>query len=325
MHRIAEISRRQLLASACAASAALPLLLRAQTAPRERRVAITIDDGPVVDDQKDLARFQKISTGLMESAEAERIPATIFINERQLNVPGQRDARAAVLAQWLDAGFDLGNHTYSHPSLNKVPLAQFEDDIVRGDVIVRPLLEGRGRKLVWFRYPYLDSGTTADVHQAVIAFLEQRNYRVAPITVDYKDYMFASAYARQFRAGNEDTAAKIKQAYLDQVDLGFESAEKASRDIFGYELPQILLIHCSELNSVSLRDSIARMRKRGYAFVSLEDAMKDPAYQRPDTFVDSGGSWLERSAIAFGKPRPAGMEALFPKWISQLPRPGAVR
>ena len=109
---------------------ALAVLSSAQTLVPERRVAITIDDGPVVNELKDLTNFQRISAGLMGSLQSEKVPATIFINERQLNVQGQRDGRAAVLAQWLDAGYDLGNHTYSHPSLNKVSLSQFEDNVV---------------------------------------------------------------------------------------------------------------------------------------------------------------------------------------------------
>jgi peptidoglycan/xylan/chitin deacetylase (PgdA/CDA1 family) len=88
----------------------------AQAPDNGRRVAITIDDGPVVGELKDLARFQQISPGPLGSPQAEKVPATIFINERQLNVQGQRDGRAAVLANWLDAGYDLGNHTYSHPA-----------------------------------------------------------------------------------------------------------------------------------------------------------------------------------------------------------------
>jgi len=38
---------------------------------------------------------------------------------------------------------------------------------------------------------------------------------------------------------------------------------------------------------VTLRDSIARMRKRGYSFVTLDEATKDAAHQRPDTFTGS--------------------------------------
>ena len=52
---------------------------------------------------------------------------------------------------------------------------------------------------------------------------------------------------------------------------------------------------------MSLRESIARMRKRGYQFITLEEAMRDEAYARPDTFAGSGGSWISRTARALGK------------------------
>ena len=252
----------------------------AQEATRARTVAITIDDGPVVGEMRDLGNFQRIARGLLSSLEAEKVPATIFINERQLNVQGQRDGRAAVVQQWLDAGYEIANHTYSHPSANRATLREFQDDIVRGDTIMRALLQERGKKMVWFRYPFLDSGTTPEVHQALVNFLEERQYRVAHVTVDYADYNFAGAYTRLLRAGDAGTAEKVKQAYLEQVDVGFEYAEKASVEVYGHEIPQILLIHCNELNSVTLRESIARMRKRGYAFVTLDEAAKDPAYAR---------------------------------------------
>jgi hypothetical protein len=188
---------------------------------------------------------------------------------------------------------------------------------------MRPLVEGHGRKLTWFRYPYLDSGTTPEAHQAIMDFLEQRHYKVAHVTVDYKDFSFAGVFTRLLRAGDTETAERVKKAYLDQVDVGFDHAEKASREVFGREIPQILLIHCNELNSLTLRESIARMRQRGYRFITLDEAAKDEVYQRPDTFVGSGGSWLSRSAKALGKQITVGPEAAVPQWITDLPRNGS--
>jgi peptidoglycan/xylan/chitin deacetylase (PgdA/CDA1 family) len=294
--------------------------LQAQT-PAARRVAITIDDGPVVNEMTDLGNFQRITNGLVGSFQVERVPVTIFINERQLNVPGQRDARAAVVEQWLNAGFEVGNHTYSHLSASKVPVEQFQDDVVKGEVITRAILERRGLQLVWLRYPYLHAGATAETHQAIVAFLDQRKYRVAQVTVHYADYTFAGAYGRELRLGNIDVAEKIKQAYLEQVDVGFNYAERSSVELFGREIPQILLIHCNELNSVTLRESIARMRKRGYTFITLDEAMQDPAYQRPDTFAGPGGSWLSHSATVMGKrltPETVAARPVVPKWITDL-------
>jgi peptidoglycan/xylan/chitin deacetylase (PgdA/CDA1 family) len=282
------MTRRDVLA----AGMLLTQALRAQSSPTTlaRKVAITIDDGPVVGEMRDLSNFQRITAGLIQSLKSQNVPATIFINESQLNVQGQRDARAQALIDWLDAGFDLANHTYSHSSLNRVPLWQFQDDIVRGDVILRKVLAERNRKPAWFRYPFLHAGTTAEVHESILQFTEQRGYRIAPVTVDYSDYTFAGLYTRVLRAGDKETAEKIKLAYLDQLDIGFEHAERFSKELFGYEPPQILLIHCNELNSISLVDSIGRMRSRGYSFVTLDDAMSEKVYQRRDTFSGSGGS-----------------------------------
>ena len=304
-------------------AAALTLALAAldAQAPAGRRVSITIDDGPVVNEMKDLGNFQRITNGLVGSFQIEKVPVTLFVNEAQLNVPGQRDARAAVVEQWLNAGFDVGNHAYSHKSASNVPVDEFTDDVIKGEVIIRPMLEGRGKPLTWLRYPYLHSGATAEAHQAIVDFLDKRKYRHAPVTVDYADYTFAGAYTRELRRGNVDVADRIKHAYVDQVDIGFNYAEKFSMELYGREIAQILLIHCNELNSVSLRDSIARMRKRGYTFISLEEAMKDEAYQRPDTFAGSGGSWLSRSATVMGKkltPETVALRPVVPKWITDL-------
>lgn len=288
----------------------------AQAPQPVRRVAITIDDGPVVNEMTDLGAFQRVTNGLIGSFQVERVPVTMFVNESQLNVPGQRDARAATLDQWLDAGFELGNHAYSHQSANRVSYEQFVDDVIKGEVITRGVLERRGRQLGWFRYPYLHSGRSADEHEAIAAFLASRGYRVAPVTVDYADYAFAGPYADALRGGDVERAERIRRAYVDQVDVGFEHAEKAALEVFGREIPQILLIHCNELNAMTVRETIARMRARGYAFITLDEAMADPAYARPDTFAGPGGSWLSRTATSMGMRIESTTPPRVPEWVT---------
>jgi len=302
------------------ATAAIALLayvsVLAQSPAPDRRVAITIDDGPVVNEMTDLDRFQRITTALIGSFTAEKVPVTMFVNEVQLNVPGQRDARAAALDQWLDAGFDLANHSYAHPSANQVPFERFADDVVKGEVVTRAVLERRRKTLGWFRFPYLHAGRDEASHGQILTFLESRGYRVAPVTVDYADYSFAGPFTRELKAGNVEQASRIRQAYVDQVDPGFEHAEKASMEVFAREIAQILLIHCNELNSVAVRDTITRMRQRGYRFITLDEAMADPAYARRDTFTGPGGSWISRSATAMGKRIESTQSPRVPAWVT---------
>ncbi len=63
------------------------------------------------------------------------------------------------------------------------------------------------------------------------------------------------------------------------------------------------------------------MKGRGYAFVSLREAMQDAAYRTEDDYVGRAGpSWLHRWRIAKGLPSRLAAEPDPPKWISE---PGA--
>lgn len=272
--------------------AALSLLSSFAGEPaKSRRIAVTIDDGPAVNTDKDLAQFVKISDALREIFVTEKVPAIMFVNERQFNVDGQRDARVAVLHRWLDAGLDLGNHAYSHPNPNQVGLPAFLDDVVKGEVITRSILEARNRKLIWFRYPFLATGN-GPMAAAIEEFLAQRAYRIAPVTVDYADYNHAGIYSRHLRAGDKAKADEQIATMLQALDVAFARAEARSKEVLGYEAPLVLLIHCNEMNSLTLRQSLQRMRDRGYSFVSIEEAMSDPAYKLPVRPGAMGGGGL---------------------------------
>ena len=118
------------------------------------------------------------------------------------------DGRIRLLQAWLDQGFELGNHTYSHPSLNKVGLAAFSEDLLRGETITRLLLEPLGQKLRWFRHPFLDAGATAEDKAGLEQLLAARGYRIAPVTVDAWDWYFTYRYAVAKRRGDAALAER---------------------------------------------------------------------------------------------------------------------
>src|SRR5688572_22888690 len=99
------ITRRSMLARSAVTLAALslPSWLAGQEPEKRRRIAVTIDDGPATGVANDLDAFLRISNALREIFVTEKVPAIMFVNERQLNVPGQRDARVDVLNRWLEA------------------------------------------------------------------------------------------------------------------------------------------------------------------------------------------------------------------------------
>ena len=185
-----------------------------------RQVAVTIDDLPVTSvTHADVASHRAITTRLLEAVTAHGVPAVGFVNEENLLEGGVAEpARVALLRQWLEAGLELGNHTFAHLDLHAVPVERFEDDVVRGEPVIRGLLHARGQALRYFRHPYLRTGTDLAVKRRLEAFLAGRGYRVAPVTVYTEDYLFAAAYDRAVERGDHRTARRVADEYVPYVE-----------------------------------------------------------------------------------------------------------
>jgi peptidoglycan/xylan/chitin deacetylase (PgdA/CDA1 family) len=213
------------------------------------------------------------------------------------------------------AGFELGNHTFSHADLHAVGPDRFLAEIARGDSVTAALLAARGQRPRFFRHPYLHTGRSLAVRERVDSALSARGYRVAPVTIDDRDWEFAEAYEEAIERRDAGLKERIATAYLAYMDVVFGYYEAESRALLGRELPQILLLHANALNADRFGALAGMMARRGYRFVPLERALADPAYGLPDRYIGPRGpSWLLRWAITRGtrspdlddEPRPPG-------------------
>lgn len=307
----------------------LPLASNSQTPPiPNREVAITVDDLPASAAQSMTAQeLTDMTSRIVATLKQQQVPAIGFVNESKLYMrTGEVDARIATLNQWLDAGLELGNHAFSHPSFNRVGLKDFEESVIRGETVTKILLAQHGKTMRYFRHPYLDVGRDLQTRRELESFLTARGYRIAPVTLDPWDWAFAPIYDHAKKQGDAALQQKIAASYLAHADAVFDYYEKLSRDLFGYEPPQIILLHGNTLEADHLGEVLDLLRKRGYKFVTLESALDDDAYSSPNTYVgEHGNGWLEQWAVSRGKfPRggpefPADMQKLRQALQSQTP------
>ncbi len=286
----------------------------------QRTIAVTIDDLPVVSTRKDLKNRQEITRKLLGHVKKAKVPAIGFVNENKLYSQEQRDEQQVdLLRMWIDAGLELGNHTYAHRSLNSIPLEEFQSGILKGESITRELLAKKGRQIRYFRHPYLQTGRSLEVKAQLDAFLKQHGYTIAPVTVDNADYIFSAAYDKSFDKGDMDAMKKIGEMYVKYMDEKIDYWERQSMKLLGREIPQTLLIHANFINSDYFDDIALVFKKRGYKFVTLEEALKDEAYRLPDTFVGAAGiSWLHRWARDKGREFIVGDEPKVPEFVMKL-------
>jgi len=292
----------------------------AQTNKPTRRVAVTFDDLPYVDvERQDLPSARRATNEILRVLQKHRVPVVAFVNEGKLLVVGEVDARIALLQQWVDAGMILGNHTYSHPDFNTLTIEQFQDEIIKGEVITRRLMQSRQPYQLYFRHPYTHTGDTQAKKEAIENFLAARGYKVTPHTIDSMDFVFNVGYVRALRKRDAAMAKRLREAYLNFTIAATEFAERISPQIFGREITQTLLLHANDINADCLDEMLRRLAARGYRFVTLDEAMSDPAYQTKDTYVGKyGPTWLWRWM------KSKGMEVSFkddpepPEWVMDL-------
>jgi peptidoglycan/xylan/chitin deacetylase (PgdA/CDA1 family) len=292
-----------------------------QTKTPRRAMAVTIDDLPYVNTTQleYLPNARRATNDILRALKSHRAPAVGFVNEGKLQAAGEVEARTALLKQWVDAGMTLGNHTYSHADFNALTVEQFRDEIDKGEVVTRKLMESRKPYQLYFRHPMTRTGDTKEKKEAIEKFLAGRGYRVAPHTIENSDFVFNVPYARARRDKDEALAKRLREAYLDYTVAATEFAERVAPQIFGRDIPQTLLIHTNDITADCLDEMLKRFEARGYRFITLDEAMADPAYQTKDTEVSKyGPTWLWRWMKSLGMNVSFKDDPDPPRWVMDL-------
>ena len=289
----------------------------------ERAVAVTFDDLPATPAgvvANDVASLQELTRKLLSAVRKHSVPAVGFVNEGKLFVegggPGDVDGRIGVLRMWLDAGLELGNHTYSHRDLNTMPLDQFQADVLRGEAVTRGLLKGSAETTIlpssvpacWF-------GSDGAPRVRGLS-VEPRLYS-GPCDRGQRRVRLRGSVHKALRRGNTADAVRIADDYLRYMEQVFTFFEDVSRRVTGREIPQILLLHANTLNADRFDALAEALRQRGYRFVSVAQALEDPVYRLRDEFVGApSNSWFNHWEITAGRPPVPTPKP--PEWISIL-------
>lgn len=271
---------------------------------QQKMVAITIDDLPFVrlnlfSDKELIQKTDK----LLSAMEKQKAPATGFVNLSKVYESGELDSvRFNLLRQWLDKGFDLGNHTYSHPDYNDVSCNYFISDIEKNEPLLNSLLAEYHKSMPYFRHPFLHRGNNKAKADSLAEYLLSRNYIEAPVTIDNAEWIFAAAYDSVLKTKDISLAEQVGSEYVKYKELKVKFYERQSDKLFGRNIRQILLIHANSLNADFIGELLKMFVKNGYTIVNLETALKDELYKTEDHFYGNWGiSWIDRWAITQGK------------------------
>lgn len=257
------------------------------------QVAMTFDDLPAHGPLPPGMARPAVVASILKTLKAEKMPPVYgFINGVRVR---EYPYQIHILEAWAASGNPLGNHTMTHPELDRMTPQQYEADIADNEPLLRRL-EPHG-DWHWFRYPFLEEGDTIPKREAVRDWLQAHDYRIAEVSMDFQDYLWNEPYARCSAQGNEAAIQQLHDSYLATADQYIRVYRKLAQTLYGRDIPYVLLMHVGAFDARMLPELIGLFRQRGFAFVPMPQALADPAYkQDPEVPVPGGSTFNEMVA-----------------------------
>ncbi|MDA0204499.1 MAG: polysaccharide deacetylase family protein [Acidobacteria bacterium] len=206
-------------------------------------------------------------------------------------------ARNEVLRIWRDGGFPLASHSYSHMDLHGNNTEDFKRDIDQNEAALPQLMEGQNWK--WFRYPYLREGDTVEKRREIRAYLKQKGYRTAQVTIDFGDYMWNAPYARCMANEDQQAVEELKSLYLEAAEDSLDAGQELSRLLFDRDMKHTMLLHIGAFTGLMLPDLLELLDDLDFKVIPLAEAHSDTAYDSdPDVATTRGETLLMQMALA---------------------------
>ncbi len=266
--------RRLLAAAALAAAGAV----------QAQSVAITIDDGPNAGTTPRMSA-QERNQAILGALAKHRVQAALFVTSGfGANTP----QGLPLLQAWSKAGHAIGNHTVTHPDLEKVPLAEYQRQVLECD----RLIGTQPGYQKWLRFTYLREGNTPEKIDGMRSFLRDHGYRNAHVSLDTSDWRLNEKLEQVLKKDPNADISAIRTAYLAHVKQRALAYRELSQKLQGRDISQVLLLHHNLLNALWLDDVLTQFEEMGWKIITPAEAFSDPVYKLEPVRKAAGQSLL---------------------------------
>ena len=278
-------------------------LVNAQSVTGGRRLAIGFVSIPPLDRTANAPKDSDATARLLiQKLKEYKVPATGFLQGGMVS-DGEKflPVRANIARLWIDAGFEVGIGGFKHIGLYDTPAEEYIANIEKSEKVTKQLLGDMALPPRYFSYPYLNTGKTVEDRAKVEAWLASRGYTPVKYTFDNQEWMYSYAYDMARNDNDLNTMKEVREAYLDYMGKMFDHYEAYSQEMFGRDIAQTMVLTPGRLITDTADEFFSMATKRGYTFVSIDEAQRDPAYKTKEDFTGKAGiSWFERWTMAKG-------------------------
>jgi len=280
--------------------AALALLTLAPAASAQKRIALTFDDTPRAVGAF-FSKEQRSNRLVAELRKAKVRQAAFFVNPG--NVRNAEDQ--AVVDRYVRAGHVIANHSFSHPHLNQLSVADYLANIDQAEAWLKP----RAGRRPWFRYPFLDEGGKDKAKRdAVRAGLKERGLTNGYVTAEGSDWNIETLTVAARKAGKTIDMAALRDLYVETHVQAADFADALMVKTIGRSPPHVMLLHETDIAALYVADLVKALRADGWEIVTADTAYADPLRTAAPDVPSANGTLTELLAWEKGLPAPRWYE-----------------
>jgi peptidoglycan/xylan/chitin deacetylase (PgdA/CDA1 family) len=282
------------------ALAAFVLLALTPTATAQKRIALTFDDTPrgVGAFFTKQERSKRLIAGLKKARVAQ---AAFFVNPGKVREPSDE----AVVDSYVRAGHVIANHSFSHPHLNQLAVADYLADIDKAET----WLGARPGRRPWFRFPFLDEGGKDKAKRdAVRAGLAARGLTNGYVTAEGSDWNIEQLTIDAKKADKKIDMAALRDLYVETHVQAADFADALMRRTIGRSPPHVMLLHETDIAALYIADLVKALRADGWEIVTADMAYADPLKTAAPDVPSANGTLTELLAWEKGLPAPRWYE-----------------
>ncbi len=272
---------------------------------QSKKIALTVDDLPIHGDKIESYSRLEIAKNFIQAFKKFDLPPVVGFANMQATLDSSEGLE--VIHYWSESGHLLGNHTFSHLDLECVSEGEFINDIELNEKYLSCLPHFKR----YFRYPFLSESQSFIKRAFVKEYLENRNYIVAPVTVDFFDFMWNTAFSKCLAHKNGTGKEYLQNTFITAAAEAADQSILTARKIFSCDVKQIMLLHMGMATSLFIEPLIEHLMSLGYEFITLEEALSDELYQEDFYIPERNGlNFLQQAAQAYHTSMPPYSETL---------------
>lgn len=248
-----------------------------------KSLAFSFDDGvnPGLN-----AQAVAINQALLNTLSSNHLHAILFPAITKI---GDYDGLKLV-AVWGQQGHLIGNHTYSHHSLNAslVSLQQFIADTEKAQIMLKALPGWTPR----LRFPYLKEGDSVQKRDGMRHWLAQQHYQSGAVSIDASDWFYNLKYLQLLKQPDTGKVEQLKQLYIRHLLDRAAYYDQLALQTLGRSPQHVLLLHTNAINAAFLADVIQAFKQQGWQLIDANTAFNDPLYRVQSHTLPAGESML---------------------------------